>query len=242
MQDERTGEHRFGADGFGGPAPGWYPDPGGRHDLRYYNGVRWTGDVATDGRRYVAPLTPTPDGPHPPGARGGMFALVAGVVALAIAWIPFVFVVGAILAVLAIVAGLRARREPSQRGPAVAGIVTGGTALLLAAGGCWLSVVVIQEVRRFNGVGEYEAVVNQCEEVDGSTRAVGTITNLDDDRHSYVVTVQFTPDRTAWIQVDDVGPGEVREFTVEDDFVVGSLDCAVTDVTGPFPFGVEVES
>lgn len=35
--------------------PGWHPDPLGRHDHRWFDGTRWTADVADDGIRRVDP-------------------------------------------------------------------------------------------------------------------------------------------------------------------------------------------
>lgn len=35
---------------------GWYPDPLGRYDNRWFNGTSWTADVSTDGARRVDPL------------------------------------------------------------------------------------------------------------------------------------------------------------------------------------------
>ncbi|MCX6522076.1 MAG: DUF4190 domain-containing protein [Actinobacteria bacterium] len=35
---------------------GWYPDPLGRYDHRWYNGTAWTADVSVDGRRFVDPV------------------------------------------------------------------------------------------------------------------------------------------------------------------------------------------
>ncbi|MGA0270730.1 MAG: DUF2510 domain-containing protein, partial [Ilumatobacteraceae bacterium] len=35
---------------------GWYPDPLGRYDHRWFNGTSWTADVSTDGVRQVDPL------------------------------------------------------------------------------------------------------------------------------------------------------------------------------------------
>ncbi len=32
------------------PPQGWYPDPAGRHELRWWDGARWTADVADGGR------------------------------------------------------------------------------------------------------------------------------------------------------------------------------------------------
>lgn len=41
------------SDDVGGYVPDWYPDPSGRHELRYYDGVQWTEHVASHGRQSV---------------------------------------------------------------------------------------------------------------------------------------------------------------------------------------------
>jgi uncharacterized protein YxjI len=41
------------------PAPNWYPDPGGKHEHRYWDGSRWTDDVSDHGRQSVDPLAGT---------------------------------------------------------------------------------------------------------------------------------------------------------------------------------------
>lgn len=53
-------------------APGWQPDPTGRHEHRFWDGTRWTDDVADRGVASVDPLagparpaTPTPPTPQP---------------------------------------------------------------------------------------------------------------------------------------------------------------------------------
>lgn len=38
----------------------WYPDPGGRHEVRYWDGQRWTDHVTTNGVQSVDPLPPIP--------------------------------------------------------------------------------------------------------------------------------------------------------------------------------------
>ena len=48
----------------GGAAPGWFEDPTGRHQHRYWDGTTWTPDVADNGQASVDPL----DGPG--GAAG----------------------------------------------------------------------------------------------------------------------------------------------------------------------------
>jgi len=46
----------------GGDAPpsGWYPDPAGRHEQRYWHEGRWTEHVANGGRRSSDPAMPAP--------------------------------------------------------------------------------------------------------------------------------------------------------------------------------------
>jgi putative membrane protein len=39
---------------------GWYPDPAGRHEQRYWHEGRWTGHVANSGRRSADAPTPSP--------------------------------------------------------------------------------------------------------------------------------------------------------------------------------------
>ena len=36
----------------------WYPDPMGRHELRYYDGSAWTDHVSSGGKQSIDPLTP----------------------------------------------------------------------------------------------------------------------------------------------------------------------------------------
>jgi uncharacterized protein YxjI len=59
------------------PAPGWYPDPAGRHEYRYWNGWRWTDDVSSHGRQSVD--TP-PAGPsHVPTVNRDQSKIIADV-------------------------------------------------------------------------------------------------------------------------------------------------------------------
>lgn len=45
---------------------GWYPDPAGRHQLRYWDGRRWSEHVADDGAASSDPLGPPPAPPFMP--------------------------------------------------------------------------------------------------------------------------------------------------------------------------------
>jgi hypothetical protein len=42
------------------PPPHWYPDPTTRHELRFWDGARWTEHVVSAGRQQVDPLTTEP--------------------------------------------------------------------------------------------------------------------------------------------------------------------------------------
>lgn len=55
--------------------PNWYPDPGGTHDYRYWDGERWTDGVATGGVISEVPLPPPPVDERYPWS--GWVALVA---------------------------------------------------------------------------------------------------------------------------------------------------------------------
>jgi hypothetical protein len=47
--------------------PGWYPDPGGSYDHRYWDGRVWTEHVSTGGEATTAPVTPADWYPDPTG-------------------------------------------------------------------------------------------------------------------------------------------------------------------------------
>lgn len=47
------------------PAPDWFPDPFGRFELRYWDGVKWTEHVARSGQQQIDPPVVTPPRPEP---------------------------------------------------------------------------------------------------------------------------------------------------------------------------------
>jgi hypothetical protein len=65
----------------GGIAAGWYPDPSGAHESRYWNGTDWTADVASGGVTSSAPLgspvAPPATATAPPPASGAATPLSA---------------------------------------------------------------------------------------------------------------------------------------------------------------------
>lgn len=118
--------------------PGWYPDPHGRHQHRWWDGQRWTTHVADRGVASEEPGARA-GGPDVAPARGGSRALnpkaLLSLVLSVLAY-PFTFLlVGPLLAIGGIVLGVGARRElrdaPEQTGDtlATAGIVLGLVAL-----------------------------------------------------------------------------------------------------------------
>jgi hypothetical protein len=131
-------------------APGWFPDPTGRHDHRWWDGAAWTAHVADAGVAALdaidGPGRPAPSDLHgrrglrPSGTPTGndpvaVSALVVGIVALPLSLLPGLGLVPAAAAVaLAFVA--RSRIRASRRsgdGIAIAGLVVGLLALLVAA-------------------------------------------------------------------------------------------------------------
>jgi putative membrane protein len=52
--------HEDAATAAGLPPSGWYADPSGRHEQRYWHHGRWTDQVGDGGRRSVDALTPSP--------------------------------------------------------------------------------------------------------------------------------------------------------------------------------------
>lgn len=217
-------------------APGWYPDPAGEHDHRYHNGIAWTADVSTDGNRSVHPLPPALGGAK---GRSGTVPLALGIVSMSLGWIPFVCFVAVVVAIVAIVLGLRRRSDPGASGAATAGVVLGLVGVVFSAGGIILSLAVISAVSNFERPGAHEAQITDCREIDGVTRATGTITNLESNERSYTVTIGFDDERTVSVTVDDVAAGADGEFVAEEDFRFEQLECRIDAVDGPRPFGLD---
>ena len=226
MQDDRSVAY----------TAGWYPDPVGVHDLRYHNGQAWTGDVSTDGVRHVSAIPAVP-GSQPTGTA----AMVLGIVSLCVGWIPFVSVVAFGTAIAAVVIGLRRRQFPGARGASNAGIITGLVGFVFAIGGTWLAFLIVDAVGRYEDPGPYAVDVVSCAEVDGVTRADGTISNLDGGTRSYTVEVSFDGERSETVEIDDVAAGDTVSFVAEQDFRFDELACEVTAVKGPRPFGLQTD-
>ena len=227
---------------------GWFPDPLERYDHRYFNGAAWTSDVSTGGQRYVDPLGTGPGRPAGatrPSNGAATAAVVMGSIGLVIAWIPFIVLFGAILAVLALVFGIigvkRSRTAGVGRGASIAGIVMGSMGIVASVVGVILSIVVLREVIRFVEPGETATEITACS-VDGRRADVrGTITNLDDEAREYTLFVEVGG-RTEPVVVDELQPGETGDWSTVVTMSSAGAGCD-PDITvqGPYPYGIEVD-
>ena len=205
----------------------------------------WTADVSAAGRRFVDPLG------TPGRLRDGRAtaAMVLGIVGVFLAWVPYVFVVGAVCAVLAIVFGtivLRHRGDP--RGFAVTGVVTGMAGLLLVALGVVTTRAITDALDRYIDEPRADVQLERCVAGDGTAVIEGTIENLGDRASDYRIVVRVGPQpsvrQRVVIEVDDVRPGTVESFRATSDFdALGSrtaVTCEIVDITGPLPLGLDV--
>lgn len=251
-----------------GEQPGWFPDPNGRHEHRYFNGRAWTADVADGGQRSIDPLgagpTPVAPGP-PPGAlppvppvppaaeRGGLAtaSLVCGIIGVLLAWIPFLVVGGVVLAILALVFGIKTLRRGTTvggaHGKSIAGVVLGVIGLALAVLGTILSVVVVREVLEFVDPAPHTIDAVECRVDDGVAIVTGSLTNLDDDpaRFSVFVTVRAgtrSVEPSEPREVGSIPPGGTADWQVAVNVDRSAETCvASAEVFGPLPFGVPVD-
>ncbi|HEY5663092.1 MAG TPA: DUF2510 domain-containing protein [Ilumatobacter sp.] len=227
---------------------GWFPDPLGRHEYRYFNGVAWTSDVSDGGRRLIDPLGTRPGGTAPGGDTGNgraTAALTCGIIAVAIAWVPFVVAIGVVLGVLALVFGISGLRRSQAvgrgRAMAITGIVTGGLAMVLAVVGVALSVVMFRAVSDFVEPGPVETEVTDCR-LDGREAAVtGTLTNRSRSERGYTLFVDVGGE-LAVVEFDPLPPGGTAEWSARVRAGTVLAECVpALIVNGPFPFGIELD-
>jgi hypothetical protein len=248
-----------------GVQPGWYADPLGRFELRYYNGTAWTADVSNGGDRFVDPMgldvgisgaqatfAQVPRvGAETDTNSAATAAMVLGIVAVSIAWLPFIVVFGALAAVLAIVFGvIGVRRSASSgagRSRSIVGLVTGTSGLVVAALGVALTVVVVDVYDAYLDPAPNETEITSCDLAGSRATAIGAITNLGDSSADFSVLVGFVrpgtdnADRTARVELDDVGAGQTAVFEVESQVGLEDIECTVVDVNGPLPFGLALD-
>jgi hypothetical protein len=244
-----------------GAQPGWYADPLRRFESRYFNGTSWTADVSTGGDRFVDPLgleLGPVVGPAVGPAAGATTtnspataAMVSGIIAVTVAWLPFIVVLGVLAALLALVLGVVGARRAAisgvGRSRAVVGLVTGASALAVAAIGAALTFIVLDVYDDYLDPAANDVTIASCEVVGSRVSASVTLTNRSDDTAGFTVLVGFVRSgtdnahRTSRVEIDDVDPGERREFDVARQVDLDEVDCIVLDVTGPLPFGLTLD-
>lgn len=106
---------------------GWYPDPLGRFEFRYWDGVAWTDQAAREGQTVVDPVDGPPARPTAGAApAGGTEGLAVVSIILSLLWL---FGLGSIAGIVTgIVARRRIKRSGGARtgsGLALAGIILG---------------------------------------------------------------------------------------------------------------------
>jgi hypothetical protein len=183
-----------------------------------------------------------------PGNGMATAALTCGIISLALGWIPVVFAVGLVLAVLAVVfgvIGLRRSRDIGRgRGFAIAGVITGSVGVLVAMGGLAFTVVVYRAIDRFQNPAAHEVSIDGCTAVDGRAVADGTLRNDSPDVADFTVVVEFRRPASgvlltsSRVRVDAVAPSATAPFEVSRQVPVDDVDCVIAEVTGPLPFGV----
>jgi Protein of unknown function (DUF2510) len=234
---------------------GWHPDPSGRYEFRYFNGLAWTQDVSINGVRFVdsGAVAPTAS----PSKAVPILGFLLGLGALLVAWIPFVFVVGAAAGIAAIVLGIVSLRRAKSgatagRGFAVSGLVLGGVSLALCSVGIILTVKAVDEFSAYTNPGANEVTIERCETSGARLVIEGTITNLDDtqganDTHDYDIAIEVRRNHTV---VDVVHQSVLAVQTqhsmkwstsmiVPSGTAGATIDCRVFSVNGPFPFGLK---
>ena len=237
-----------------GAAAGWYADPTGRYEHRYYNGQNWTADVSTGGQRFVDQLGLSPrDQSDASGASNGpgTAAMVLGIVAISVSWMPFVVVLGVVAALLALAFGWiglrRSRASGGSRSFAVVGLATGASALVAATVGVLLTMVVLDAYDDYLNPQPNDSAVTECELQGSRATMAGVLTNTGDRTADFSVLIGFVrpgtdnAHRSERVSIDDVEPGADAAFSAQSQIDLEAIDCVILDVNGPLPFGVAVD-
>lgn len=243
-----------------GPS-GWHPDPLGRFEYRYYNGLQWTADVSVGGQRFVDPSGAPSMPPYginpsqrPRRTRGHAVAsFVVGLVALLIGWVPIVVglaIVGVVLGLVFGITGVRRAKvqDGFGRGFAVAGLVLSAVAVPVCVIGLFLSAKVIREVNEYVNPAPYSLGTVSCVVENGMVSASGSITNDGTTTHSYVVEVWidvYGITKKENVQVRNLAPGVTSHYETQGVIFLdvngdgSGARCQVHQVYGPPPFGLD---
>ncbi|WP_182112661.1 DUF4190 domain-containing protein [Actinotalea sp. JY-7876] len=151
---------QYGATAPQGGAPyGGMPDPSGQFGATAYGSPQGYGPP---GGNYAPP----PQTKAPGIAIG---ALVVGIAALVLCWIPFL---GVALGIAGVVVGILAMRKPGGKGFGLGGLITGALALLIALVVTSFTLFAINQVN--TAVEEFETVGEEAERESGTSDGSGT--------------------------------------------------------------------
>lgn len=219
--------------------PGWYPDPWGRYEHRYFNGANWTGDVSNGGQQMLdrpsqAPRTATPV--NQPAVAGLILAGLAAVVSV----VPYLFIFAIPAAIAGAVFALQGRRRAPEMGGTGRTSATVALAVVpLALAGCvggWLltrhvendakklrrldpSVVTVTRCAvdrgRLDVAGRFDSPVNALADVTLVVRAIAQSGSHDD----LVVSLPAVP------------PNGRQDFTLQRSSVAIAVRCEVRAVS-----------
>ena len=234
-----------------GAAPGWHPDPSGRFEFRYWNGERWTADVSLHGQRFIDQLellaaASVADPSRPVGRSAAVTSFVVALSSFAVAWVPFLFVLGAIGAITACTFGVlslsRIRRgSATGRNLAVWGVVISVLAAGLCVVGGVFTVAVVREVSRYFDPGKYQTSVGTCSNNDGFVTLDATILNHEATYRDYTVYVRYMAgakvvdsDSVTVRRVAPLTKGTIHSTTFVDRALT-DVTCTITDVEGVRP-------
>lgn len=232
---------------------GWHPDPTGRFEFRYFNGERWTSDVAVHGQRFVdQPDRPTNqpgwDASAPSSRNLALASFWVAFGSFLLGWVPFAFLIAVPGAITSFVFGVIALRRVRRvrlatgtgRGHAIAGVLLSLAALGASAIGFAFTRTVMTGLDALFDIGPHSEQVDSCILTDGLVRLDGSITNNDDQAHRYAIDVGYRSegalidvDRTV---VDSVRPGETAHFHTSAFVSAEQLECTIEAVNTPTPF------
>src|SRR4051812_19926764 len=149
-------------------------------------------------------------------------AVLAFILALggaAIAWAPFVFVLGGAAGLAAIVLATIALRRTARAGQtkgsarrlAIAALCIGPVALGLCVVGVFLTKITYREFDDYANPGPYRVADEVCTLTDRTATYTGSIVNLDDRQRDYELFLQFLDGSevvaTDRVDVNDVAAG-----------------------------------
>jgi hypothetical protein len=176
--------------------------------------------------------------------------MVCGIVSVVLGWLPVVFAIAVVLAVLAITFGIvgmrRSRATGRRRGFAIAGVVTGALGIPIAVIGLIFTIAVFSAIDRYENPPESTSSIESCEVEAGRARAEGELRNDGTRSSRFTIHVRFrsqpsgiTIERLA--TVPSTAPGQTSEFAVNQFLSAEFVECEITGVYGPLPFGLELD-